>query len=186
MARILPFTVRELQNRDGEVNTIRVDSKVVSETDSDAAKDDETRWMRLTLDTVGKLGWPPDRQGRPIYPDGFEEIAQKLGRPNYPPGRDVRGIVSVGMLTEGWDCRTVTHIVGLRPFMSQESFSFRRSSSAMLFITMNGTREATRSLTVSFAPLGSVPSSVASIGESKAKSAPRAFRTRMSRTFCVR
>ena len=23
------------------------------------------------------------------------------------------------MLTEGWDCNTVTHIVGLRPFMSQ-------------------------------------------------------------------
>lgn len=34
-------------------------------------------------------------------------------------GRDVRAIVSVGMLTEGWDCNTVTHIVGLRPFMSQ-------------------------------------------------------------------
>jgi type III restriction enzyme len=37
----------------------------------------------------------------------------------HPPGRDVRCIVSVGMLTEGWDCNTVTHIVGLRPFMSQ-------------------------------------------------------------------
>ena len=23
------------------------------------------------------------------------------------------------MLTEGWDCSTVTHIIGLRPFMSQ-------------------------------------------------------------------
>ena len=23
------------------------------------------------------------------------------------------------MLTEGWDCQTVTHIIGLRPFMSQ-------------------------------------------------------------------
>jgi uncharacterized protein YaaQ len=37
----------------------------------------------------------------------------------HPPGRDVRCIVSVGMLTEGWDCNTVTHIIGLRPFMSQ-------------------------------------------------------------------
>jgi hypothetical protein len=34
-------------------------------------------------------------------------------------GPDVRCIVSVGMLTEGWDCDTVTHIAGLRPFMSQ-------------------------------------------------------------------
>ena len=31
----------------------------------------------------------------------------------------MRCIVSVGMLTEGWDCSTVTHIIGLRPFMSQ-------------------------------------------------------------------
>lgn len=36
-----------------------------------------------------------------------------------PPGRDVRCIVSVAMLAEGWDANTVTHIVGLRPFGSQ-------------------------------------------------------------------
>src|SRR5205807_7127169 len=47
------------------------------------------------------------------------ELAKKLERPLHPPGRDVRCIVSVGMLTEGWDCNTVTHIIGLRPFMSQ-------------------------------------------------------------------
>ena len=58
-------------------------------------------------------------RAEPIYPEGFEELAEKLGRPLHPPGRDVRCIVSVGMLTEGWDCNTVTHIVGLRPFMSQ-------------------------------------------------------------------
>lgn len=40
-------------------------------------------------------------------------------RKKKPPGRDIRCIVSVGMLTEGWDCSTVTHIIGLRPFMSQ-------------------------------------------------------------------
>ena len=101
------------------INTIRVDSKVVHETDTGEAKSDETRWMRFTLDTVGKTDWPTDRQGRPIYPEGFEELAEKLSRPLHPPGRDVRCIVSVGMLTEGWDCNTVTHIVGLRPFMSQ-------------------------------------------------------------------
>lgn len=103
----------------GQINTIRVDTKVVHETDSDNAKSDESAWMRFTLDTVGKLDWPKDRQGRPIYPDKFEALADKLGRPLSPPGRDVRCIVSVGMLTEGWDCNTVTHIIGLRPFMSQ-------------------------------------------------------------------
>jgi type III restriction enzyme len=116
---IPPAHIEGFLNRNGYVNTIRVDSKVIHETDTDQAKSDETGWMRLTLDTVGKTDWPQDRQGRPIYPEGFEELAQKLGRPLHPPGRDVRCIVSVGMLTEGWDCNTVTHIVGLRPFMSQ-------------------------------------------------------------------
>ncbi|MBI5446541.1 MAG: type III restriction endonuclease subunit R, partial [Deltaproteobacteria bacterium] len=72
-----------------------------------------------TLDTVGRRDWPRDRQGRELTPDGFADLAKKLDRPLHPPGRDVRCIVSVGMLTEGWDCQTVTHIVGLRPFQSQ-------------------------------------------------------------------
>ena len=116
---IPPVKIEAFRNRDGAVNTIRVDTKRVHETDTGAAKSDETAWMRLTLDTVGRRAWPTDRQGRPIYPEGFEELARKLGRPLHPPGRDVRCIVSVGMLTEGWDCNTVTHIIGLRPFMSQ-------------------------------------------------------------------
>jgi type III restriction enzyme len=105
---IPPANIAGFLNRNGEIRTIRVDSTM-----------QETDWMRATLDTVGKTEWPKDSQGRPIYPEEFEELAQKLGRPLHPPGRDVRCIVSVGMLTEGWDCNTVTHIIGLRPFMSQ-------------------------------------------------------------------
>jgi type III restriction enzyme len=118
-AGIPPANIAGFQNEPGKENTIRVDSRVVHETDSDQAKSDESAWMRLILDTVGKVAWPADRLGRPIYPSGFGELATKLAKPLYPPGRDVRCIVSVGMLTEGWDCNTVTHIVGLRPFMSQ-------------------------------------------------------------------
>ncbi len=116
---IPPAKLAGFRNKPGELNTIRVDSKVVHETDTGESKNDESRWMRFTLDTVGKPAWPSDRQGRPVYPEGFEELAAKLERPLTPPGRDVRCIVSVGMLTEGWDCNTVTHIIGLRPFMSQ-------------------------------------------------------------------
>lgn len=118
-AGIPPADFDALRNRDGNRYTIRVDSKVIAETEVEGAKSDESRWMRFTLDTVGKLDWTRDDQGRPIFPEGFEELAKKLDRPLHPPGRDVRCIVSVGMLTEGWDCNTVTHIVGLRPFMSQ-------------------------------------------------------------------
>ncbi|HEX2779749.1 MAG TPA: hypothetical protein VHM30_09630, partial [Gemmatimonadaceae bacterium] len=120
------FAIEELRNVGGKQYTIRVDTKVVAETDAEAgegesrgAQADEMRWMRFTLDTVGKLDWPRDRQGSALMPAGFAELAAKLGRPMHPPGRDVRCIVSVGMLTEGWDANTVTHIVGLRPFMSQ-------------------------------------------------------------------
>src|SRR5207244_10899002 len=45
--------------------------------------------MREVLNTVGKRG--------------------KLGE-------QVRCVVSVSMLTEGWDCNTVTHILGVRAF----------------------------------------------------------------------
>ena len=115
---IPPVKIEGFKNS-GRQNTIRVDSKVVAESDSGEAKNDEVRWMRFTLDTVGKITWPADRLGRPLYPEGFKELADKLGRQDHPPGRDVRCIISVGMLTEGWDCNTVTHIIGLRPFMSQ-------------------------------------------------------------------
>jgi type III restriction enzyme len=113
--------VAGFRNEGNTINTIRVDSKVVHDTNSDSgsAKSDESRWMRFSLDTVGKADWTYDTQGRPVYPEGFAELAAKLQRPLHPPGRDVRCIVSVGMLTEGWDCNTVTHIIGLRPFMSQ-------------------------------------------------------------------
>jgi type III restriction enzyme len=118
-----PFAVASLENRDGITATIRVDSKVVSETDGGAAgsgaQGDLARWMRFTLDTVGKRQWPQDSQGRPVYPPDFEALAAKLEKPLHPPGRDIRCIVSVGMLTEGWDANTVTHVVGLRPFQSQ-------------------------------------------------------------------
>ena len=116
---IPPARLDGLRNADGKIHTVRVDTKVVRESDSGPAKSDQDRWMRLTLDTVGKLDWPRDGQGRAIRPEGSEALAAKLERPLHPPGRDVRCIVSVGMLTEGWDCNTVTHIVGLRPFMSQ-------------------------------------------------------------------
>lgn len=34
-------------------------------------------------------------------------------------GEDVQKVISVGMLSEGWDAKTVTHIMGLRAFSSQ-------------------------------------------------------------------
>jgi len=123
---IPPAKLDWFRNSEAEKNTIVVHSRVVQETDTGSAKSLEERWMRFTLDTVGKQAWLRDRQGRAMVPEGFREVAEGLGHckredmePPPPPGRSIRCIVSVGMLTEGWDCKTVTHILGLRPFMSQ-------------------------------------------------------------------
>ncbi|HEV2644305.1 MAG TPA: hypothetical protein VGT98_16460, partial [Candidatus Elarobacter sp.] len=113
------LNVPAFRNDGEQINTIRVDTKAVDDSTADGARGDQVRWMRFTLDTVGRQSWPRDREGRAIHPAGFEDVAIKLGKPLHPPGRDVRCIVSVAMLTEGWDANTVTHIIGLRPFMSQ-------------------------------------------------------------------
>ena len=41
-----------------------------------------------------------------------------VGRPGREGGQ-IQNVISVGMLSEGWDAKTVTHIMGLRAFTSQ-------------------------------------------------------------------
>lgn len=50
--------------------------------------------------------------------DLLREVVNTVGRPG-KLGEHIRCVVSVGMLTEGWDANTVTHIVGIRAFGSQ-------------------------------------------------------------------
>jgi type III restriction enzyme len=87
--------------------TLRIDSKVID--DSDYIDDYESylkekydnknienltpkEKLRLKVDTVGKVG---------------------------QPGEKLQNIIAVNMLSEGWDAKTVTHIMGLRAFTSQ-------------------------------------------------------------------
>lgn len=56
------------------------------------SKQQQAELLRQTVDTVGKIG---------------------------KPGEQIRKVISVGMLSEGWDAKTVTHIMGLRAFTSQ-------------------------------------------------------------------
>lgn len=105
--------------------TIRIDSKVSEDIEEGLATEEITR-LRYALDTVGKTVWPG---GKP--PEDYAELVRKHNEKaidddslqwidvNRPPGRDLRCIISVAMLTEGWDANTVTHVVGLRPFGSQ-------------------------------------------------------------------
>ena len=91
----------ELTNRDGEEVAFRIDTKLLKE--AETASEGETKAetaerLRMTVDTIGKVEWEGDGD---------------------PPGKNVRCVVSVGMLTEGWDAQNVTQILGLRAFTSQ-------------------------------------------------------------------
>ncbi len=50
--------------------------------------------------------------------DILREVMNTVGRPG-KMGADIRCVVSVSMLTEGWDANTVTHIMGVRAFGTQ-------------------------------------------------------------------
>ena len=76
---------------------------IVEEADQDAdesdepptkklSKKDQAELLRQKVDTVGQGG---------------------------KPGEQIQKVISVGMLSEGWDAKTVTHIMGLRAFSSQ-------------------------------------------------------------------
>lgn len=119
--------VPEFRNAAGREVTVRIDSKV-GEDIAAGGTSDETRRLRFVLETIGKTEWP----GRKV-PEEYAAIVERHNRkaledddsepvainPDVPPGRDVRCIISVSMLSEGWDATTVTHVVGLRPFGSQ-------------------------------------------------------------------
>ncbi len=48
----------------------------------------------------------------------LREVLNTVGKTN-KLGADIRCVVSVAMLTEGWDANTVTHILGVRAFSTQ-------------------------------------------------------------------
>jgi type III restriction enzyme len=117
--------VPEFANEPGREYTVRIDSKVVESIETGIARNDEELRLRYVLATVGKTEWPA---GAP--PEEWVSLCARWNArarekdtpqldPAVPPGRDVRCIVSVAMLTEGWDAANVTHIAGLRPFESQ-------------------------------------------------------------------
>jgi type III restriction enzyme len=119
--------VPEFRNAPGKEMTVRIDSKV-GEDIAAGGSQDETRRLRFVLETIGKAEWP----GKKI-PEEYGALAEKHNRkvledekgdlvminPEIPPGRNVRCLISVSMLSEGWDATTVTQVVGLRPFGSQ-------------------------------------------------------------------
>lgn len=81
-------------NTEGVRRTLRIDARLLAEAEAGDAgnRKDAAEQLRRVVATVGRAG---------------------------EPGEQVRCVVSVAMLTEGWDANNVTHILGLRAFGSQ-------------------------------------------------------------------
>jgi type III restriction enzyme len=65
-----------------------------------------------------RLREPGADAGKLADADLLREAMSTIGKPG-TLGEHIRCVVSVAMLTEGWDANTVTHILGVRPFRSQ-------------------------------------------------------------------
>jgi type III restriction enzyme len=81
----------EFQNADGAEHTLRIDSAALRRAEGGNAGAQEEA-LREKISTVGKEN---------------------------KPGAAIRCVVSVAMLSEGWDARNVTQILGLRAFSSR-------------------------------------------------------------------
>ncbi|MEW6574282.1 MAG: BPTD_3080 family restriction endonuclease [Bacillota bacterium] len=68
------------------------DEELNDEPSRKLSKKEQAELLRQTVNTVGQVG---------------------------KPGEQIQKVISVGMLSEGWDAKTVTHIMGLRAFSSQ-------------------------------------------------------------------
>jgi type III restriction enzyme len=72
--------------------------------------EDRKRWITIQIDS--KV-FDADKGNEGV----LREMVNTVGRKGMP-GEEVRCIVSVQMLTEGWDVQSVSHILGLRAFGS--------------------------------------------------------------------
>ena len=82
--------------------------------DSKKLKQAETENISIEEDeTEGKRKFTQKEQGA-VLRETVNTVGQ-IGK----LGEQIRNVISVGMLTEGWDAKTVTHIMGLRAFSSQ-------------------------------------------------------------------
>ena len=85
----------DFANNSNRKYTIRIDVKMLKDAESEdpaKTKQKAAEDLRKVVATVGKVG---------------------------EPGEHIRCVVSVAMLTEGWDANNVTHILGVRAFGSQ-------------------------------------------------------------------
>ncbi|MDZ7315240.1 MAG: DEAD/DEAH box helicase family protein [candidate division KSB1 bacterium] len=99
---------------------LHIDSKVLAE--AEAKEVDSEQWSVDSEQDDGATDAPSATNHKPLTTAQKAELLRqmvdtvgKIGQ----PGEHIQNVISVGMLSEGWDTKTVTHIMGLRAFTSQ-------------------------------------------------------------------
>ncbi len=97
------------------IDSEQLDSGEALDKNFRAAAGDEIERFRREI--VARTG---DRQQAENLSDQdlLREVMNTVGKPD-TLGGSIRCVVSVSMLTEGWDARTVTHVLGVRAFGTQ-------------------------------------------------------------------
>ncbi len=107
-------------NQLGRPRTLLIDSEQLESGDAldknfrDMTSDEIERFRREIVERTGDR-----RQAENITEqDLLREVMNTVGKKNRL-GDSIRCVVSVSMLTEGWDANTVTHVLGVRAFGTQ-------------------------------------------------------------------
>jgi type III restriction enzyme len=97
--------------------TLHIDSKVLAKAEARIDGDDFFEQPAAEEDSEDA-----ERPERKLTKDQQAELLRRqvdtVGQPGQP-GEQIQNVISVGMLSEGWDAKTVTHIMSLRAFSSQ-------------------------------------------------------------------
>lgn len=93
--------------------TLHIDSKVLEDAESqeEAVSISDSEEKEQNDETERKLT-------KKDFANLLREQVNTIGQIG-KPGAKIQSVISVGMLSEGWDAKTVTHIMGLRAFTSQ-------------------------------------------------------------------
>lgn len=93
-------------------------SDVLDDSFAEAAKDEIERFKREISQRGGALAAELQRGGQLSEATILREVMNTVGKSGQL-GETIRCVVSVSMLTEGWDANTVTHVLGVRAFGTQ-------------------------------------------------------------------
>ncbi len=101
-------------------NTLLIDSyqlesgEALDDTFKKAAADEIERFRREIIERTGDAQKAANISDQEL----LREVMNTVGKPGRLGGH-IRCVVSVSMLTEGWDANTVTHVLGVRAFGTQ-------------------------------------------------------------------